>query len=382
MLYVAFQNGKMKVNKLKNVRQLGQVCIIGVMMSVLVGCTLATTQFSPEQVIENALQEAESLESFYGESKVIFREKGKIVESFKVKEWRSKDGKIRTEILDEDDSMDSISIIDDSSSITYQPKEKIAYIIDDPELYPLNQSTPKEQAHLLLNMTRDTHTVSFKGEEEMIGRVTYHISAKVKQNEKSLFGDQELWIDKENWMVLKIKSTTGDMDSEVTYTTIDFDARIPSDVFELDLPEDVQVQNLDDLSERSEGSLEDAADKVGSSFLYFPEKDELSIAKIEIEKFKGENNRNEVTIYYEKGGLPYLEMSVFEAQEEIEDDSQIFPGDKEVNVRGKKAMYAELSDFRLLNWQEDGVEYSIQLIDPDLTIDELIALTVKMTQVN
>ncbi|PWA12185.1 outer membrane lipoprotein carrier protein LolA [Pueribacillus theae] len=367
---------------MKHGRQIGKSLILAIIIFMLFGCSNESSQFSPEEVIHNALQEVESVESFYGESKVIYQEKGRTADAFVFKEWRSKDGKSRIEIVNEDGSMDSISVFDGSSTMTYQPKEKTAFILDDANLYPLNQPTPKEEVQLLLNTIRDTHTVSFKGEEEMIGRMTYHITANVKQNTKSIYGNQELWIDKENWMVLKTKSTTGDVDSEVTYTSVDFDPNIPPDVFTLDLPDDVQIQNLDDLSEISEGSLEDAVNKVGSDFLYFPEKDGLSISKVEIEEFKGEISRNEVNIDYEKDDRLYLEMTVFEAPEETGEDSQIFPGDEEINVRGNKGTYAELSDFRLLNWQEDGITYSVQLIDPNLTIEKLIELTEKMVKVD
>src|SRR5699024_974778 len=113
----------------------------------------------------------------------------------------------------------------------------------DPEFQNLNQSTPKEQAMKLLEWITDTHELSSEGEEELIGRTTYHLKAKEK-DPGTLLGDQEIWIDKETWIVLKMISKSGDDTSTITYTTIDFEADITDDIFVLDLPDDAQIQDL------------------------------------------------------------------------------------------------------------------------------------------
>src|SRR5699024_10551899 len=158
-------------------------------------------------------------------------------------------------------------------------------MIDDPELLEFNQPSPKEQVNNLLEMVRDTHEISSEGEAEIAGRDTYHLVAKAKE-ENTLFGDQELWIDKENWMVLKM----------IFYTKIDFNTKILADTFTLDLPDDMEMKNLDDMSNESEITLEEAKENIGA-FHYFPENEELDISTIEMIELQGELKRKEVNIY-------------------------------------------------------------------------------------
>jgi outer membrane lipoprotein-sorting protein len=345
------------------------ISFLGVMIMGLFGCSSGTKNFTPEQVVSHALEEEEQEETYYGEIDMLTSVKDGENEKFKMKEWRSGDGKVRMETTEADGSDESIAVNDGNTFVTYEKDKNQAYFIDDPELLAFNQPSPKEQAQQLLEMIRDTHDISNKGSEKIAGRETYHLTAKAKET-NTLFGDQELWIDKENWMVLKMTFHTGDTKTEMTYTKIDFDADIPSGTFEFDLPEDVEMKNLNDINNESEITLEEAQANIGE-FYYFPEADALKITAVDMIELTGELKRKEVNIDYKQDGLPLLTLTIFDSPEEMDNEALDLPGEKKVTIRGTDGFFTDTKEFRSLVWQEKGKNYSILLIDPNLTLDEL-----------
>ncbi|WP_240377051.1 LolA family protein [Bacillus piscicola] len=366
---------------MKRTKLAGMISTIGVITIGLFGCSSQENQYSPEQVINNALEETTELEAYYAEAEMTTEEKGKDPEQILMKEWVSKEGKRRIETVNQDGSEKSIAVNDGANLTSYQPETKQAFVIEDnPELLSINQMSPKQQAEQLLKMVQDTHDVSLGGEEEVAGRAAYHLIAKAKKD-NALIGDQELWVDKENWMVLKMDSRSGDSRIEMTYTEIELDPEIPTGTFALDLPDDVEVQDLENMDQTREVTLEEAADNIGKAFLYFPETDGLSISRVELLDIQGELQRKEVNIDYEKDGLPYFTMTVFESLEESEEDTEVLPGEEAVTVRNQEGTYMEMNDFRSLVWQENGSNYSIILTDPNLTLEDFKTLTDDMLPV-
>lgn len=353
-----------------------------VAMSVLfVGCASGENQFSPEQVINNALEGTTEMGAYYGESEMKTSENGQDMEHLLMKEWVSEDGKRRVETMDRNTGKTSIAVNDGNNLTSYEPEAKQAFVIEDnPELLSMSQLSPKQQAEQLLKTIQETHEISAGGEEEVAGRETYHLIAKAKED-NALMGDQELWIDKENWMVLKMNSSSGDIQTEMTYTKVEIDPEIPADTFTLDLPDDAKVQDMEDMNNTQEVTLNEAADSIGKAFLHFPETEELSISNVELLEIGGELQRNEVNINYQKDGLPYFTMTVFESPEQTEGEMETLSGEETVMIRGIEGTYTEMNEFRSLVWQEEGLTYSIILTDPNLTLDTFKALTEDMVPV-
>lgn len=348
----------------------------GIAMGVF-GCSFEGSQYSPEQVINNALEETAGIGAYYAESERVVSEKNEEIEHARMKEWRTDDGKIRIEMENEDGSDKVIVVNDGETLILHEVDKKQASMIDDPEVLNLNMPSPKERANQLLKMVGDTHEISIEDEEKIAGRETYKLLAKTN-GDNTLIGDLELWVDKENWMVLKTSGKAGDIESETVYTKIDFKPELSNDLFLLNLPEDVDLQNLEDLVDTTEISLEEVASNIGKSFFYFPEVDGIEITTIELDELRGEIERNEVNINYTKEGAQLFSLSVFESPEEMDDVGLEIPGETTIDIRGKEGMKMEAGDFRLLSWQEEGVSYSIILYDRDLTFEELLEMTVEM----
>lgn len=344
---------------------------LGVVMMGTFGCSSdLANQYSPEQVINNALKEEREVVNYYAEVEMsLIEEMGK-EEKILLKEWVS-DGKRKIETKNEDGSEYNITINDGKKLISYQPDLKQAFMVEDEELLTLNQVSPKQQAEQMLSVIKNTHEISAEGEEEIIGRTTYHLKATAKEH-NSLLGDQEIWVDKENWLVLKSISSSGDFKVEMTYTKLNLDANIPEDTFKPELPDDVQIQDLlGGVSDAQEITLEEAVMKVEKPFLYVKEENGLTISRIEVVELEGEFNRNEVNIDYQKDGLPYFSMTVFQSPEEIGEEVEMIPGERKVKIRNQEGFYMEMNDFRSLGWQEEGLNYSILFIDSKLTLGEI-----------
>lgn len=340
--------------------------MMGLFSTVLFGCTSDPSQYAPEQVINHALEETDAIESYYAEAETITTEKGEEAEKSILKEWRAEDGKVRIEMMNADGSEEAISVNDGTALTTYDPEQKTAFLIDDPEILSFNQPSPKEQAERLLEMQRDSHEIQGAGEATIAGRKTYHLTAKVKEK-STLFGDFDIWIDKNNWMILKTKVDTGDMQIETVYTKVDFNNNIPPETFSIDLPDDVEIQNMDELNKETTVTLDEAVENIGS-FLSFPEDDGIQVSNSEMTELNGqEEARKEIEIDYNKDNLPLLSLSVFESTEPMKKLDSI--GEETIMIRDQEGLYIEVEDFRSIFWQEDGKDYSVMIIDPNLTLE-------------
>jgi len=338
---------------------------------MVAGCSEESNNYSPEEMINHAIAE-EELPAYYAESITTINEEEPVV----MKEWRSEDGRIRVESETESGEDKSISVNDGSSVITYQIDENKAMIIDDEEMLEFNQPSPKEQANALLDMIRDSHDITSEGDDEIAGRDTYYLVAE-PNGENSLFGELELWIDKENWMVLKTISSTGDQRTETVYTKLELNADIPEDTFTLEIPDDAEVTNVDDVADTEEITLEDAIEGVGKPFYYFPEENGMKISSIEKYEMEGIADRTEVNIEYTKDDMPFATLAVFATPEDLDEDLTM-PNMEEVTVRGLEGTFMDTDGLRLLHWLEDGLTYSMIVIDPNAELEELQQLAEQM----
>lgn len=344
------------------------------LMISAIGCSTSLQEYSPEQVIQNALSEKHTTAEYYAESTWIMKEKGEVVESLTIKEWQNEDGKKRVETKSKNDTEHSIAINNGKSLITYIPDEKKAFVIESEELTSLNQQSPKEQAEQLLKLIQDTHEIEVNGEEKVAERDTFHLKATAKED-RSLIGNQDIWIDKETWFVLKMISTSGETTIEWEYTKIDYKVQNDEELFTIQLPDDVVVENLDDSFAGKEITFEQAKEELDASFLYIPETEDLKIAYVELSELGGEINRKEITIEYEKAGLPYLSFTVFQHSSEQSDDITL-SNEEDIQIRGLDGTWSE--ELRWLQWVEKGMTYSITVKDPNVSLEELRQLLEKM----
>lgn len=336
----------------------------------LVACSTSESAFSPEEIVQQAIAEGDKALTYYGEA-VLTVEDIAFTDTVEIKEWQSKEGKRRIETISKINPEKATAIYDGLQLISYDEVTNTAYIFDMSGEEMIGQLSPREQAELLLESIKDTHTVTLVGEEKLLDRDVYHIKAEVNI-ENSLYADQEIWIDKENWFVLKSISDGGDTKVTIEYIKIDFAPTIDDSLFELDLPDDAIIKNLEDtLQEIEVESLEEGLAIVGKPFLYVEEKDGLTIEQISTITIEGVSS--EITLNYYKDFEPYFTLSMLA----IDEENIPYAGEG-INIRGMKGEHIGIEDFHFITWAEDGIGYNVSIDNPGLTVDEMMEMIENM----
>lgn len=349
------------------------VMFIGLCMVLLLAACGEDGNMSPNKMLSKALAEEENV-SYYGE--VTFTSNMKELDEITMKEWRDQ-GKSRVEV--KEDGNEVIAVNDGATLQMYQEATNEVMQFSSEELQDM-QMNPKEQINMLLSAIEDTHEVEKLGNEEVSGRDTVHLKATAKEDGE-LFGDQELWIDSEHWVVLKMVMETDAYDSVMEYTKIEFDPDFEEGIFELDIPEDATIEEMDDNDFEEEISLEEAKDILGDSFLYLTEADGHEIDRITLFALE-ELDSQIVTLEYTKGGTTSFTLAITAAEDDIDEQLEVFGKDaEETEVRNEEGIYIESGMLRTLIWNEEAFQYSLDPIDPKLILENLLEMTEEMEEI-
>lgn len=331
-------------------------------LTLALGACGETEKFSPQEILNQAMEETSELSSYYAEYKMKVDNEG----SFTAKEWQH-NGKVRIEML-ESTNEESITV-NNGKTVTLYNKTlnsgSTYSVTDDAEGFV--RPTLKEQAMQTLELVKDTHNITVGDSKKIAGRDTYHLIAKAKEK-GSLIGDVEVWIDKKTWMTLKTVSITEDMKLTMEYTKFEPTAKIEDDLFKLDLPKDATIENLD-TTISSAITAREAKNMLGD-FLYVPESTGYELLTIE-DMLVPETN--EIALTYVKDGAPAFTLSIFSPTDAVQ-----FAADSDVTVHGQPAEKTDEQFFKSIQWDEDGLRYCIMLEDEELTFDEVFALTEHM----
>lgn len=327
---------------------------------VLTGCSTGGT-FTPQEVVAQTLQEIAEVKSYYGEYKMDLGDEGLTY----IKEW-VKDGKRRIEMTGPNDEQ-YITINDGKQLTSLDVSANSIQIFEyaDESEAALTQQSPKEQAEMLLKMVEDTHKITLGKEEKVAGRETYQLIAEAKEK-NNLIGDMELWIDKENWMVLKTVSTSGGLTMTTEYTKLELDPKLEDSLFVLDVPKGAVVERMDAGSYGPEESSIEEAKTVLGSFLVFKEE---GIELRSVEDMKVED-RPEFAFNYNMNDEPAFTLSVLKPAANVAD---IGPdvGATKIKVRGVDGEQMDMNNFRYIQWTEGGYQYGVIIENPELSFEEI-----------
>lgn len=331
------------------------------LLTLSLGACSANEDLSPQEILNNAMQETTDLSSYYAEYAMDFGDGTTTL----AKQW-VKGGKVRSEVEDESGET-SYAVNDGEQLISYMSGEQTA------TAYDLNaasegfiQPTLREQMMGIYNNIKETHTITFGDDTKIAGHDTYHLIAKSKEQE-TLFGDMEFWIDKKTWMPLKSIMVTADMTSTTEYTTYEPNAKIDDAVFTLELPEDVVVEQQA-LDLPTSMTIDEAKAFFGE-FLVFPESSGYSIDSIE----NMHTDTNEMSINYVKDDALQFSMSMFKPTEPLDVDNAIA-------IRGTTGTTDDLG-FPFLQWEENGVRYNVMFEDDVMTYEQFVELAKQMEMV-
>lgn len=354
-------NEKLFVHRkgIRKVRRIKWVVMFVVIISLLSGCQLFPS-LSPEQIVEKALAATEEPQiSYYGEMtlKGIGTIGEELVEEVKMKEWY--DGiRNRSEITT--DEGDVILVSSDEKIQLYLVDEATIYetVGEEIDVFSIN---PKEQLNNLLTILRDTHDVEMIGKEEVANRQTHHLQATTREDSNSILGDLELWIDEEYWIPLKTKTKSGQVEMEMEYDVIDFGVTISDDIFVLDVPEDVVIENIDGPVEQNVIDKDEIPSVFEQATYIIEEKDNWEIESISYVEGDQPNVYTLMEIDYTYNGIPGLSLVITKNDE-------------------TEAIVIDSAEIRMLSWREENLEYSIHVLNPAVKMEDVITLINSMTK--
>lgn len=351
------------MNWKKSLRAAG---LVAALTFSLVGCNTEGT-YSPQEIIDQALQETKEPLTYYAEYKM---DMGEIGGEAQVKEW-TKDGKRRVEITA--DNGEHIITVNNGSQVTlYDVVKNTVHKMDIDEGGPVLFQSPRDQAESLFNLVKDTHDVKMGGEEKIAGRDTYKIVAKAKK-EDTLVGDIEVWIDKKTWVTLKTITNSAGNKMTSEYTKLDDSAKIDDVQFTIDIPEDAKVEEIS--GHESESVTLDTVKGEFGEFLMVPEENGLILEDISLDK--GIEGRLEYTFNYTKNSQKEISVTVFKASGSAPEVDPTL-GEKEIDIRGQKGTAMDEKKFRYIGWQENGYQYGIMNENPERAIADLKAYAEQM----
>lgn len=329
-------------------------------LSLSLAACSATEEYSPQEILNNTMQETSDVNSYYAEYKVDFGDDATMT----AKQWL-KNGKVRSEVQDSNGES-SIAVNDGKQLISYTSTEKTATAFDlSADTEGMMQPSLKEQVISIYNMIKDTHEITFGEDAEVAGHDTYHLIAKAKEKD-TLFGDMEFWIDKKTWMPLKSVTTSGDMTSTTEYTKYEPNAKIKDTVFVFELPDGVELKQ-ETIGLPSNITLDEAKVKHGS-ILILPEETGYTIDSIE--DMHAEDTK-EISINYVKDDTLQFSISIFKPIEPLTDI------ENPITIRNVEGSTDDLG-FPFLQWDENGLRYNVIFYNEDLTYDDFIKLAEQM----
>ncbi|MFT5873496.1 MAG: outer membrane lipoprotein-sorting protein [Clostridium sp.] len=345
-----------------------------VVASLFAGCSTKKDVIIPEEIITNVMNANEKPKSYYAEFKMDSYENEKLKESMLFKQWSdNSNGKVKTRIETEDKTSGKVVTTNDGDKlISYTEKGKKAFSMKiGAELDQSANSNYKDQLINQLGNISKTHELTFKGEENVGGFKTYHISAVAKEK-NTIMGDQEYWIEKSNWILVKSSSESGNNKTTLEYSKLNFSPKFDDSVFVQKLPSEVVVENIDDAAKNNETiiDLKEGAKIAGKPLLYLKENSTYKLKEVKylnMDKIKHE----EINQIYQKDGAVAFSLTTIINGNKVSDSNNEnlkIPGEEKITIRGKKGSVME--EIKCISWSENDLNYSILVENPKVTMED------------
>ena len=339
---------------------------------LLTGCSEEST-LRTDEIIEKVLAEDQNFQSYYAEAELKTYENNELIEHSIMEEKRSGE-KVKVIMKNVQTGGEEILINDGKTMTAYDKIENKAMIVNDIETLEIPNRSPKENVITLLENLKGSHEYEYLGEEKVNDFHTHHIKLKAKEK-NSLYGEIELWIDKKTWFIVKSINTSGSIRMESVYSIIDTTPKFSDNTFIISLPDDVKIMNLEAELNETEGTIEEAEEKLGQSFLVLNEEN-VKLDKVDITKRGGDINQSEITLtYIYEDDISEISLSIFPTPEEDE-----YAINHNMKIRGQNAEY--MKEINAYTWDEEGLRYTliIEEIGSTFSEEKVIKLTEGMVK--
>lgn len=351
------------------------VTCVAVVASLFTGCSYKGDVLIPEEVITNVMKANEKTKSYYAEFKVDSYENEKLIDSMLFKQWNdNSSGKMKTRIETEDKTSGKVVTTNDGDKlISYTEKDKKALSMElSAELGLGSNANYKDELINQLGNISKTHELTFKGEERVGTFKTYHISAVAKEK-NSIIGDQEYWIEKSNWFLVKSSGDSGNNKTILEYTKLDFSPKFEDNLFVQKLPPEVKVENIEDVAKNNETTidLKEGAKIAGKPLLYLKENASYKLKEVKYLNIEKSKHKEINQVYEKEGAVAFTITTVMDENNKLDSNKENMklPGEKEITIRGKKVSVME--DIKLIYWIEDDLNYSILVENPKITMEDI-----------
>lgn len=329
--------------------------------------TEGTQTYAPEQVVENALQDMKDLNSYYLEMTMTMPVDGEATEMH-FKQWQE-GKKRRIEVSSNEGNATTVMNADGLTTYDETNHKVMKMALEQGDIDALSNS-PSDMAQNTLNMVKDTHQLALVGEEKIIGRDTYHLKATPNADAKGhLFKDIDVWIDKENWLVLKsVIMDSNDNNTISEATKLDVNYAMTDDLFNLAIPKDAEVVDINTESMKEKSlTLDEAQQLLNVDFLYVDNN-----AKYQISEVTGIDSEahKEINIQYTNNEQPFITLAIL--NKTTDEDISLSQDDEVVSVHGNKGTLTQFGDFMVVTWDDGAVRYSVIRDDNDVSKEELL----------
>lgn len=360
----------------KKIMSIFMVGLLGV--TALAGCQ-SKASILPEEIVAHAM-EVNDKKTYYGERKMLVYEGDKVIEESNAKEWFdvSKDKmRVRIEDYDKNNKPRFISTNNGEKVVLYMKDQNRALTMESIDSGSLPVKSIREETKVILDVIKKSHEIKTLGEEKINGMDTYHLKATPNE-EKSILGEQELWINKDNWFVVKGISQSANTKISCEYTKLDFSPKIKASLFTQEIPKGVKVEKMEDIGPKTKKmDLKALKDYLGCSFLYFNKESGVDIKDISLQQYGNKDIDDEIIMEYTKDNKPFCNISVRKGGGNISEDDKI-PGEKDITIRGQKGTVIE-GNINIFLWAEGNIRYSVILKDNSVKVENFMKILDKMS---
>lgn len=360
---------------MKKLYNMFSILILSASVCLFSGCS----DTNKNSIFAGTHTKAPNNKNCYMEVEEEFYKEGKLQNSTKTKSWYDASNK-RARFESYDNKNEKTLFIYDGrkKSISYNEKENEVLIINNngsDEGSDYNMGLPN-QATSMLELLRSTHNISMGKEEYINGFKTNKVTAKPKSGSynESIYN---FWIDEDSQIIIKtdIKSSSSNTDfnfeSKSVCTKMDFSCSMTDNLFEFKIPAGAKVEKLDTLLQYKDVTLKEASDKLGKSILYCEDSKALKLKKIRLMTSGLEDDEIPVIdMDYYKNNIPYITINVMK---KVSTDS-----DYDINTKRKidfvkqwKLSIIDDSNIKMIEWEDNGIQYILHPIDPSISIKDL-----------
>lgn len=316
---------------------------LGASISLLFATACSTE--NADQIVEKALQAQDNVTSYYAEVTGTYQFDGEI-DSSSYKEWSVKPNKSRME-----DDAGGLYVSNGKESWSYDEKTHTVTVFDG-EIFSEEDDSfdEKEMMREMLEGMLNENDVQVIGKEKVANRQTYHLSLKPKNeaDEFAMFND--IWIDTEFYMPLKMKFEGDDFSLLTEYTRVDFNIDIKDDKFEFIVPEGANVQYWSDIMPKPM-TLEELKEAVPFTI---PEINYVPEGFIFKEAIYFDDMELAMLDYSSEGGdFLSISMTISDEEEYFFDDAE------EIRIGEITGTMTTYSDITSLSWKKD--DYTIDI---------------------